>query len=1480
MPDIELACVAADGTWHLITVTATASCRVADLRAALRAHLGDECSAGRLYLGAVPLSDRLSLAEADIVDGVVLGLEQPLLPYGNGLLSGELPELAVVGGLSGGQSVLLNPGTEIHVGRDRDADLRLADPEVSRAHATVTTAMDGEIRLADADSHNGIRWRQWRLAGTARLIPGDIAWLGESVVGVRSALLADAGISTDPVSGVRRFNRPPRIPAPEPVAELVVPVEPEKPTGFRFPWLTVLLPLLFGGLLYLVVPNAGYFLLIALLSPVMMLANVIGDRRTGRRQYRTRKKEYDAARELFDDSLTTARTAEENRSRQAHPDPAWLVSAACAPSAQLWERRRTDPDFLRIRLGLHDRPAEFTFRVDRRFPRPPDGSAELPTQPALHAVPATVDLRDIGVLGMAGTRAGLLAATRAVLIQAAGLQAPDDLGIVVITGPDEAPDWAWLTWLPHTRPRSSSFACTRLVGTDATQVEARLNELRALIQERVAAQRGALRQGRPAAREFLVVVDGASRLRGLPGLAELLAGGPAAGVYALCVDEDETALPAECGATLVATDPRGSWARLRRRGLPPIEELLVDGVELAHATRMAMALAPIETLGSTTGADLLPERVRFTELVGLDITGDPEHDAELVRANWQASPDGRCTRALLGVGPTGPLTVDLRQDGPHALVAGTSGAGKSELLQTFIASLATTNTPDALTFVLVDYKGGSAFAACAELPHCVGMVTDLDGHLATRALDSLSAELRRREVLLAEAGAKDIVDYWARTGGRLPRLVIVVDEFASLVEDVPEFVTGVVGIGMRGRSLGVHVVLATQRPGGVVSADMRANLNLRISLRVTSESESVDVIDAVDAARITARQPGRAYLKTGHSELTAFQTARVGWPRTEDTAGGDTSEPLVVRRRTFGSLGNPAPATTPGADVDADGCTDLSALVAAAQVAARTMRFTGVPRPWLPPLPEVVTVAELAPNPRTAPLCVRLGLADRPAAQAQDNFVIDLEQTGPVAIGGAVRTGRSTVLRTLAAELAAANDPETVHLYTLDCGNRALAPLNGLPHTGAVVEADDSTRVARLLDWLAAEVSRRQQVLAIGGHSSLAEQRAEAHDRLPYLVLLLDRLEGFLSAFADHDGGRLVELLEGLLRRGPATGVITVLTTDRTAFGNRVAAAVEHRLVLRQADRDDVATFGLAPRAMPTAMPAGRAMWVSTGVELQIALLDRDPVGGAQARALGRLAARLLADLDGIELAMPPHRIDPLPDRITLAEAETLRAGPHAIGTAVCTPVVAGDHLMPVDVDIAALGHAFVIAGPGRSGRSTALATIVHSLAGRDDALPVVLVTPRPSPLRALAGLPGIRGVSSGNDPAELEGLLAGGPAALVVDDGERIEEYPLGEVLENFIKDCRDTGSIVVAAATTDDLLLSRFRGWLAQARRTRTGMLLNPENNIAGEIFDLRLPRSLTGTWPPGRGMLVLAGQPTLAQVPVAPAELATSGLGRGDR
>ncbi len=288
---------------------------------------------------------------------------------------------------------------------------------------------------------------------------------------------------------------------------------------------------------------------------------------------------------------------------------------------------------------------------------------------------------------------------------------------------------------------------------------------------------------------------------------------------------------------------------------------------------------------------------------------------------------------------------------------------------------------------------------------------------------------------------------------------------------------------------------------------------------------------------------------------------------------------------------------------------------------------------------------------------------------------------------------------------------------------------------------------------------------------------------------------------------------------------------------------------------------------MPRHMPAGRGVWTVTGEEVQVALVQPDSTGTTRTGAIERLSGTLSDWWKDVDPSRLPQRVDPLPEEISLTEAEALRVTERPSGAAVCTPAVGGDHLGPIDVDLTSAGSAFLVSGPQRSGRSTALAAIVTSLAGRaDGALPVLAIAPRPSPLRDLAGLPGVLDVLTG-DPADIAIQVADaavtGPVALVVDDGELLTAHALSEALESFARGARDTGSVLIAAATTEDVLASPYRGWLAAVRRPRSGLLLNPSGHVDGEVFGLRLPRSLSGGWPHGRALLVRRGETTPAQV-----------------
>ncbi|WP_268915974.1 FtsK/SpoIIIE domain-containing protein, partial [Actinomadura logoneensis] len=862
-------------------------------------------------------------AARELRDGAVVGFERRTAAATDLAEPSGLVEVRVVGGPAAGPVHRVGFGT-VTVGSGERADLTLDDPSVPEVSLRVTVGRDGAEVEPSARTLGHAVLDGAVLDGKRPWPVGSVLAVGSSVLMLTRSAEPDTHLEPLPEGGLA-FNRPPRLRPAVRKRGIDVPKRPERDPKERLR--------LFGALLFSAFGLAMAFgmgqwwwALFALAWPVMTVGEWIGDRLYGRKSYKKALREYEARTAEFGARLAELRREDERERREADPDPAEILLTATGPRRRLWERRMADPDALHLRLGLADLPALIEIRSDGPHPGRPSsslsgglatsatpradggrpskrggrgtGSARgtgtarggrgaghaaaadevVPEVPMSRLVPVALPLPDVGVLGITGPRAASRGLARWLVAQAAALHSPRDLAIVVLTADAEAGgEWNWVRWLPHTRPREGE-ECTALVGSDPESLAHRITELAIRVSERRRAAQAAqsfFGQGRPPEAvpyNILLVLDGARALRRQPGMPMLLARGAEYGIHAICVDDEERLLPEEC-AVVAAFEEDGPAVRLRGHGLDAIGPVLADRVPVAWADRVGRALAPVRDVSRQDSEDAVPGSARLLDLLAM-----PEPDADAVLRSWQRT-GGRATRVPIGIGADGPFSVDLRYDGPHGLVAGTTGAGKSELLQSLIASLAVANRPDEMTFVLIDYKGGAAFADCARLPHTVGMVTDLDGHATERALESLSAELRRREEILLGAGAKDIDDYQADGGAGLPRLVLVIDEFAAMVAELPEFVAGLVDIGRRGRSLGVHLILATQRPAGVVTADIRANTNLRIALRVTDPDESTDVIDAPEAAQIGKSTPGRCYVRSGVDEPRLVQTARVGGRR-------------------------------------------------------------------------------------------------------------------------------------------------------------------------------------------------------------------------------------------------------------------------------------------------------------------------------------------------------------------------------------------------------------------------------------------------------------------------------------------------------------------------------------------------------------------------------------------------------------------------
>lgn len=606
-----------------------------------------------------------------------------------------------------------------------------------------------------------------------------------------------------------------------------------------------------------------------------------------------------------------------------------------------------------------------------------------------------------------------------------------------------------------------------------------------------------------------------------------------------------------------------------------IENFVIGGISEEMARECARQLARYEDPELELVGAGLPQLVRLLPLLGAD-----DIAADQVLKWWSAPTWDPPPSAPIGIGEDGVAVIDLVRDGPHGLIGGTTGSGESELLRSLVAGLSARVDPDHLVFVLIDYKGGSAFDDCARLPHTVGLVTDLDGHLRERALKSLEAELAYRERLLREVGAQDLREY-LRMGaplGPLPRLAVVIDEFATLAAELPEFINALVGIAQRGRSLGVHLILATQRPSGAVNANIKANTNLRIALRVQDAGDSQDIIDSKDAASISRSTPGRAYIRRGPGDVVLVQTAL-----STATPSGRRSAAVRLEPFSFG----PTPSNRPLEEGDDDeSATDLARLVNAVEAAFIGSGMQQPRKPWLEMLPERIELETIL-TAADAPDVVPLGLADDPERQRQIPVGWDPAE-GHLALFGMVGSGTTTAMLAVVRSLVERCPPQECHIYGLDFGAGGLAPLGALPHVGAVIAANDYEAQFRLIRYLRREVERRRTLTP-------AARVGE-----PRIVVLIDGNRvlsgGTRRDRGCRDGGRLPScVLGGPSRRRSvrASRRLAGRAADATGLTGQPEGAVPPRRP------QGFAAIGMRARELPTFVP-GRAIHAQSKLVIQV----------------------------------------------------------------------------------------------------------------------------------------------------------------------------------------------------------------------------------------------------------------------------------------
>ncbi|MDQ4213454.1 FtsK/SpoIIIE domain-containing protein [Microbacterium sp. ASV81] len=1403
--------------------------------------------------GGRPLAADTTIAEAGLLSGmhveaIAVPEQDRFAPRDRGPAAARLRVLA---GPDAGAEFALPEGATV-IGRDRDVDVRLGDPLVSKRHARINVS--DRIEIVDLGSANGVVVDGTRI-GRVVLGPTDTATIGDSVLSL-SRLQQGGAASAPQIDHIRSPRVVPRFPG----EKVAAPAPPQLPPRQRFPYIALAAPLVMGAVMWALTGQLLGVLMMAM-SPLLLVGAFIDQALVGRRTLKAGKKAFAGAMQLTRERLDELQTRERTVREEELPSLAALQQDALRLGPLLWTERAESGTFLAVRTGTGADRSRTEVELPPAQQTLPESIRELHELRDRYAtiadVPVAVALRESGSVGVAGSLARDVA--RGLLAQLAIRHAPTEMAIAALIPPTAAPEWQWLAWLPHTSTAHSPLGGVHLADNRGA-LGAVLSRIEEAIDARIGdvARRGIIDESAPSdmpeprVPALVVFVE-----HGVPAdrarLTRIAERGPDAGVHLVWCAPRVEQLPAACRA-VVHVDDQGTAATGQVRHGTLATPIVPERLDIAGAEYLARQLAPVVDIGTPDVDDSdLPRSIGLPALLGDDVLDDADAIVDRWRQSGSITARGDAAaprrrdgtlRAVFGHAGSEPFSLDLRADGPHALVGGTTGAGKSEFLQSWVLAMAAAHSPDRLTFLFVDYKGGAAFADCVQLPHTVGLVTDLSPHLVRRALESLRAELRHREHVLNAAGAKDLASM-EKSGDPAcpPSLVIVVDEFAALVQEVPEFVDGVVDVAQRGRSLGLHLVLATQRPAGVIKDNLRANTNLRIALRMADAEDSADILGDQMAAFFDPSVPGRGAVKIGPGRLIPFQTGY---------AGGHTSgEPPTPRIDVAGlGFGVHADWEEPQAEQVAveSGPNDISRIVRTAGEAATRAGIPAPRRPWLDELAAVYRFDRL-PNPRVD-TALPLGVIDEPARQAQPAFFFEPDD-GNLVIFGAGGAGKSTALRTIAVAAAAtARHGGPAHVYGLDFGSRGLSMLDGLPHVGAIIQGDDEERVVRLLRLLRDIVDERAVRYAAVNAGSVSEYRALAQaPEEPRILLLVDGIGAFKEQYefgAAHLSASFSAFAQ-IAADGRALGVHVVATADRpNALPTSIASTMQQRIVLRLAHEDDYLMLGAPRDVLSPVSPPGRG--IVRGLEVQIAVLGASGNIAEQAREMERLGRSL-----GRATGPRPAGVGRVPEHVLLAD---LPVGPAE------TPVIGVDDVT-LGAAVVRTSGPLLLAGPPGSGRTTAVATLGAAVRRADPALQTVLLSSRRSVL-ASAGW----------------SRRAEGPEAVLALASELVPRIEARERFALFVEGLPEfTGTEaeyeldrLVKAAAREELFVvgeGESSTWsqaytLGQPfKASRRGLILVPGEMDGDLLLGTPLGRIRRADFPAGRGFLIAGGRAAKVQV-----------------
>jgi DNA segregation ATPase FtsK/SpoIIIE, S-DNA-T family len=954
------------------------------------------------------------------------------------------------------------------------------------------------------------------------------------------------------------FSRQPRFLPEMPSGEIEIINPPnlyEKP---EISWFSLFIPpaVMLVITVLIAMTSQSMFMLISIATTILTLFGSLMGVSSQIKKYKKKKKEREKKYlQYIADSrseLALAHQKQISAMNETNPAPDICLQRISQIDNKLWERTSSYTDFLSLRIGVGSVPSTMKIKYTKQaIVMESDPLIMEPQNIALEYnkipnMPVTVNLVSSEICGIAGEESKTMELAEILMLQMITHHGYDDIRIVILTSENQFDRWNWLKHLPHIW--NDSFS-SRYILCGKAMSHTVLGELNSIIKVRDLKSNEGINLP-----HYVFIVDDVSLLENEPINKYLYNKSAKLGVSTIFIAQNQAYLPMNCTAIITFSGKSGEFAN-RSTG----EKIIFtpDKIDVNNYEQASRKLAPLRISDSTADFSL-PKSISLMGIFRAKTTSDVD-----VIGRWNKNKTYKGMSVPIGAKAGSSLfNLDLHETGhgPHGLVAGTTGSGKSELLQSIIISLAINYHPHDLVFVLIDYKGGGMADVFKGMPHLVGTITNLGGNQTTRALLSIKSELMSRQRIFSEYGVNNIDKYQKLYYSRkdaamppIPHLIMIADEFAELKQDQPDFMKELVSTARVGRSLGVHLILATQKPAGVVDDQIWSNSKFKICLKVQDEADSKDVIKKPDAAMI--KEPGRAYIQVGNDEIfELFQSAFSGADYDPD---GEMQKTENRKKRIYKiALNGRAEQIFP---LEEDKTpknelpTQLKALVDYIIMASKKNSIEALSGPWLPPLPEILYMNDVFnQNPIDMQkhitwqnkdiLKAPIGIVDDPRSQKQLPLDIDFASEGNLFIYGSPGTGKTYLIKTLCMSLAYCYSSAQVNIYIMDFGGTSLKVFESLPHCGGVITIEQESLIDQFVIFIFRTIDERKKLFEDSGREGFNDYRLKGGN-LPAIIIIIDNYFALSETYPDIDDRMIV-----LAREGNKYGIFMVVSATNSSM--------------------------------------------------------------------------------------------------------------------------------------------------------------------------------------------------------------------------------------------------------------------------------------------------------------------------------------------